>query len=159
MQKWVGFVIFRGVPCKSQGIQYYDLIFCWGQYLTTPINCAKFERNLWFEHYHPLPGSLMDTLLNFVVKTTLIWLVLGGFFCVFSQSETICNLQFLNSCQICCDYVSIAPHYYDFDFKIRPVFFKIQAGKTFSYHGHVLVTLHVQFLCSDWLKFDGWVHA
>ena len=38
-------------------------------------------------------------------------------------------------------------------------FFKIQAEKTFSYHGHVLVTLHVQFLCSDWLKFDRWVHA
>ena len=38
-------------------------------------------------------------------------------------------------------------------------FFKIQAGKTFSYHGHVLITLHVQFLCSDWLKFDRWVHA
>ena len=38
-------------------------------------------------------------------------------------------------------------------------FFKIQAGKTFSYHGHVLVTLHVQFLCSDWSKFDRWVHA
>ena len=37
---------------------------------------------------------------------------------------------------------------------IQPVFFKIQAGKTFSYHVHVLVTLHVQFLCSDWLKFD-----
>ena len=34
-----------------------------------------------------------------------------------------------------------------------------QAEKTFSYHGHVLVTLHVQFLCSDWLKFDRWVHA
>ena len=33
-------------------------------------------------------------------------------------------------------------------------FFKIQAGKTFSYHGHVLVTLHVQFLWYDWLKFD-----
>ena len=30
---------------------------------------------------------------NFVVKTALIWLVLGGFFCVFSQSETICNLH------------------------------------------------------------------
>ena len=27
-------------------------------------------------------------------------------------------------------------------------FLKTQAGKTFSYHGHVLVTLHVQFLCS-----------
>ena len=38
-------------------------------------------------------------------------------------------------------------------------FFKIQAGKTFSYHGHVLATLHGQFLCSDWLKFDRWVHA
>ena len=62
---------------------------------------------------------------------------------------------FLNSYQICCVYVSIAPHYYDFDFKLtsdaklQPVFFKIQAGKTFSYHGHVLVTLHLQFLCSD----------
>ena len=30
-----------------------------------------------------------------------------------------------------------------------------QAGKTFSYHNHVLVTLHVQFFCADWLKFDG----
>ena len=38
-------------------------------------------------------------------------------------------------------------------------FFKIQAGKTFSYHGHALVTLYVQFLCSDWSKFDRWVHA
>ena len=37
--------------------------------------------------------------------------------------------------------------------------FKIQAGKTFSYHCHMLVTLHVQFLYSDWLKFDRWVHA
>ena len=34
-----------------------------------------------------------------------------------------------------------------------------QAEKTFSYHGHVLVTLHVQCLSSDWLKFDRWVHA
>ena len=38
-------------------------------------------------------------------------------------------------------------------------FLKIQAGKTFSYHGHALVTLYVQFLCSDWSKFDWWVHA
>ena len=57
-------------------------------------------------------------------------------------------------------YVSITPHYYHFDFKltsdakIQPVFFKIQAGKAFSNHGHLLVTLYVQFLCSDWLKFD-----
>ena len=38
-------------------------------------------------------------------------------------------------------------------------FLKIQAGKTFSYHGHALVTLYVQFLCSDWSNFDRWVHA
>ena len=28
-----------------------------------------------------------------------------------------------------------------------------------SRHGHALVTLYVQFLCSDWSKFDRWVHA
>ena len=40
---------------------------------------------------------------------------------------------------------------------------KIQTGKTeafhFSYHSHALITLYVQFLCSDWSKFDRWVHA
>ena len=40
---------------------------------------------------------------------------------------------------------------------------KIQAGKTvafdFAHHGHALVTLYVQFLCSDRSKFDRWVHA
>ena len=29
----------------------------------------------------------------------------------------------------------------------------------FSHHGHALVTLYVQFLYSDWSKFDRWVHA
>ena len=29
----------------------------------------------------------------------------------------------------------------------------------FSHHGHALITLYVQFLCSDWSKFDRWVHA
>ena len=29
----------------------------------------------------------------------------------------------------------------------------------FSHHGHSLVTLYVQFLCSDWSRFDKWVHA
>ena len=28
-----------------------------------------------------------------------------------------------------------------------------------SYHGHALVTLYVQFLYSDWSKFDRWVHV
>ena len=36
---------------------------------------------------------------------------------------------------------------------------EIHAGKTFSYQGHALVTLYVQFLCSDWSKFDRWAHA
>ena len=38
-------------------------------------------------------------------------------------------------------------------------YLKTQAEKTFCYHGHALVTLYVQFLCSDWSKFDRWVHA
>ena len=39
------------------------------------------------------------------------------------------------------------------------MFVKIQVGKTFSHHGHALVTLYVQFLNSDWSKVDRWVHA
>ena len=42
-------------------------------------------------------------------------------------------------------------------------YLKIQAGKTdafyFSNHSHALVTFYVQFLCSDWSKFDRWVHV
>ena len=34
-----------------------------------------------------------------------------------------------------------------------------QGIRYFSHHGHALVTLYVQFLCSDWSKFDRWVHA
>ena len=29
----------------------------------------------------------------------------------------------------------------------------------FCYHGHTLVTFYVQFLCSDWSKFDRGVHS
>ena len=47
--------------------------------------------------------------------------------------------------------------------RTRKVSQLLQAGKTvasdFSHHGHALVTLYVQFLCSDWLIFDSWVHA
>ena len=39
----------------------------------------------------------------------------------------------------------------------------LRAGKTdtfhFSHHSHALITLYVQFLCSDWSKFDRWVHV
>ena len=43
----------------------------------------------------------------------------------------------------------------------------LQAGKTVAFdfshhvrhHVHALVTLYVQFLCSDWSKFDRWVHV
>ena len=38
-------------------------------------------------------------------------------------------------------------------------YLEIQAGKIFSYQGYALVTLYVQFLCSDWSKFDRWVRA
>ena len=39
----------------------------------------------------------------------------------------------------------------------------LQGEKTvafdFSLHCHAFVTLYVHFLCSDWSKFDRWVHA
>ena len=38
----------------------------------------------------------MAVFLNFVVKTAKVWLVFGGFFCVFGQSETICILHSCN---------------------------------------------------------------
>ena len=47
----------------------------------------------------------------------------------------------------CVVFVTMAPHYYDFAFKLtsnaKTSYLKIQAGKTFSYQGHVLVTLYV----------------
>ena len=47
--------------------------------------------------------------------------------------------------------------------RTRKVSQLLQAGKIvasdFSHHGHALVTLYVQFLCSDWSIFDSWVHA
>ena len=43
--------------------------------------------------------------------------------------------------------------------KFQPVFLKVQVGKTLSCHDHALVTFYVQFLYSDWSKFDRWVHA
>ena len=38
----------------------------------------------------------------------------------------------------------------------------LQAGKAITFdfsHCHALITLYVQFLCSDWSKFDRWVYA
>ena len=41
--------------------------------------------------------------------------------------------------------------------KIQPVFTgreDLAVAFDFSHQGHALVTLYVQFLCSDWSKFD-----
>ena len=38
----------------------------------------------------------------------------------------------------------------------------LHAGKAIAFdfsHCHALITLYVQFLCSDWSKFDRWVYA
>ena len=60
------------------------------------------------------------------------------------------------------------PHNLNVDFKltseakIQPVFTgreDMPVAFDFSHQGHALVTLYVQFLCSDWSKFDRWVHA
>ena len=55
----------------------------------------------------------------------------------FSNDRRLTFTFVLNSYQICCVYVSIAPHYYDFDFKltsdakIKPVFLKYRRGRPF----------------------------
>ena len=57
---------------------------------------------------------------------------------------------------LCLCHYGLALSRFDFkltsDAKIQPLFLKIKAGKTF---GHALVTLYVQFLYSDWSKFDS----
>ena len=79
-----------------------------------------------------------------------------------SQAHAYFFLKFISNMLCLCHYRPALLRFWfqtDLRRKNSASFFKIQAGKTFSYHGHVLVTLHVQFLCSDWLKFDRWVHA
>ena len=55
----------------------------------------------------------------------------------FSNDHRLTFTFLLNSYQICCVYVSIAPHYYDFDFKltsdakIKPVFLRDRRGRPF----------------------------
>ena len=55
----------------------------------------------------------------------------------FSNDCRLTFTFFKNSYQICCVYVSIDPHYYDFDFKltsdakIQPVFLKYRGGRPF----------------------------
>ena len=47
----------------------------------------------------------------------------------------------------------------DFGSENSASFWKVQAGKTLSYHGHALVTLYVQLLYTFWSIFERWVHA
>ena len=49
-------------------LKYFNLSLCHNHLLTKTNICAKFERNRWFELYHPLPGFLMDTLLKVWVE-------------------------------------------------------------------------------------------
>ena len=64
---------------------------------------------------------------------------------------------FLNWYEICLYAAQL-----NFDFKLTSDA-KIVRGTTvafdFARHGHALVTLYVQFLCSYWSKFDRWGHA
>ena len=81
---------------------------------------------------------------------------------VFKWSQAQILLKFISNMLCLCHYRPALLRFWfqtDLRRKNSASFFKIQAGKTFSYHGHALVTLYVQFLCSDWSKFDRWVHA
>ena len=80
--------------------------------------------------------------------------------------SSLCFKQFISNMLCLCRYGPALLRYWcktDLGRKNSASYLKIQAGKTdaflFSHHSHALVTLHVQFLCSDWSKFDRWVHA
>ena len=57
MHKIGKIAIFQGGPHISEGIWYFDLIFCPVYYLVVPNIWAEFEPNRWSEHYHLLPGA------------------------------------------------------------------------------------------------------
>ena len=72
---------------------------------------------------------------------------------------------FQNSYEICCVYmcctIIILISKWPRKLKIQPVFTgreDMPVALDFSHQGHALVTLYVQFLCSDWSKLDRWVH-
>ena len=44
------------------------------------------------------------------------------------------------------------------DARTQPAFTDREVAFDLSDHGNALVTLYVQFLCSDWSKVDRWVH-
>ena len=77
-------------------------VFSWVSHLAGKTFFSLFEFLEFFLTFlllfcvHEIKSSFAENhgrFLKFVVKTALIWLVLGRFFCVFSQSETICNLH------------------------------------------------------------------
>ena len=59
-----------------------------GIFFLTFLCCFPYKFNPVVVCWKPWPFSWIC-----VVKTALIWLVLVGFFCVFGQSESICNLH------------------------------------------------------------------
>ena len=73
------------------------------------------------------------------------------------------GLIILNWYQKCCVYdltIKILIFKLMSDAKIQPAITgKKTAAFDFAHHGHASVMLYVQFLCSDWSKFDRWVHA
>ena len=67
------------------------------------------------------------------------------------QAHVYLFLKFISNMLYLCQYRPALLQFWfqtDLRRKNSAIFFKIQAGKTFSYHGYVLVTRHVQFLCS-----------
>ena len=79
-----------------------------------------------------------------------------------SQAQVYLFQKFIQNMLCLCHYGPALLRFWvqtDLGRKNSASFLQIQAGKTFSYHGHAFVTLYVQFLCSEWTKFDSWAHA
>ena len=76
--------------------------------------------------------------------------------------SSLCFKKFIWNMLCLCDYGPSLLRYWfktDLGRKNSASYLKIQAGKTFFYHGYALVTLYAKFLCSYWTKFDRRVHA
>ena len=112
------------------------------------------------DQYHlTVPRAQVSTHRGRVFFKVIRWQITSF---KWSQAQVYFFQGFISNMLCLCHYGPVLLGFWfqtDFGSTNSASFLKVQAGKTLSYHGHALVTLYVQFLYSDWSKFDRWVHA
>ena len=111
-QEWPTSITHTSSKEKVRRILAHFPRFCWQYFSLSNVFSIHLARKTYFLLCSGLWNIFLNLLMLFCykiksrrrllktmaifsnfVKTALIWLVLGGFLCVFSQSETICNLH------------------------------------------------------------------